>query len=185
MAAFAQNWKRKPPHLTMERGLEIWLNMNSVVIHSASQSNKWQGQGGVAIQRLRLNMYVAGSTGNHRLQKENQPRHWHRHQASRQTKYLLWPSQSPDLNPIENLWRELTVRIAQRQPPKPEGSGEDLYGGVGQNACCSVRKPGQELQETYDLCNYKQRFLYQILSSAFLMYQILTVCHAIKCKSIT
>ena len=34
---------------------------------------------------------------------------------------------------------------------------------VGQNPYCSVCKPGQELQ----------RFLYQILSSAFLMYQIL------------
>ncbi|KAI4883977.1 hypothetical protein NFI96_003357 [Prochilodus magdalenae] len=31
-------------------------------------------------------------------------------------KVLEWPSQSPDLNPIEKLWRDLRVRVRARRP---------------------------------------------------------------------
>ena len=49
-----------------------------------------------------------------------------------------WQSQSPDLNPIENLWRDLTTRVMARKPTnltQLEAFAKEEWANIPQKTC--------------------------------------------------
>ncbi len=87
-------------------------------------------------------------------------------------KVLEWPSQSPDPKPIENLWRELKVRAAKRQPRNLndlERICKEEWDKISPEMCANLVANYNKL---LDLCDCQQGFCHQVLSHVLRRDQI-------------
>ena len=72
-------------------------------------------------------------TDGHRLMQDNDPKHTSllgkETMASNAINWRKTPPESPDLNPIENLWHQLKDHLRRRVKPR---NLEDLLGGIAE-----------------------------------------------------
>ncbi len=86
-------------------------------------------------------------------------------------KVLEWPSQSPDLNPIENLWKELKVRVAKRQPRNLndlERICKEEWDKIPPEMCANL------------VANYKKRLTSVIANKGFATKYQVMFCEGVK-----
>ena len=81
------------------------------------------------------------------FQHDNDPKHTSilvkNYLQRAKVKVIHWPAQSPDLNPIENLWSELKARVHARRPSnleQLERFAQEEWAEIPQETCLKLVK---------------------------------------------
>ncbi|CAJ0940694.1 unnamed protein product [Ranitomeya imitator] len=114
-------------------------------------------------QFVALNVLLVHKARSQIRQQDNDPKHTAKaikeQVKKKHSKVMEWPSQSPIFNPIENLWRELKLRVAKRQSQNFNGLEK-----ICKEEWTEIPTP---IPKKSDCCAYEQGFYHQVLNALY------------------
>ena len=134
---------------SQHRGKDEWSKVQRSLMKTCSRA-------------LRTSDWGEGSPSNKTLTLRTQPRQCRRG-FGRRVQVLERPSQSPDLNPIEHLWRNLKIAVQRRSPPNLT-VWENLQRRMGETPQIKVCQACSIIPKKTRGCNICQRCFNKVLS---------------------
>ena len=142
-------------------GKLVWVDgkMDGAKYRTSLEENLWE-----SAKNLRLGRRFT-------FQQDNNPKHtaratmeWFR---SKHIHVLEWPSQSPDVNPIENLWQDLKSAVHRHSPSSQTELGAILQGKMGKYFSLYMCFAGRDLPRKTWSCHFSEKWFYKVLTQGW------------------